>query len=300
MFSDLFLEMHNRYTRGDVGKVAFKGLDAKLEQSLKKNMVDRQEDGHVVEQLRYGTQKAKDSRSKTHIVTTATSPILKLFTFIHESKYFHPDDPPIIGKGKDPIYAKESSYDQGKTGSMNPELLYFHLEGAERAREFMQMNMLDEENKVGRSEADVSLETLPLTAADLNNLRQERVDKETSVSVSRLEAIIMTNEELKSKIETVYFTLAFELGQDGLEEPRVSGKKKSELIKILVELRKQHFPYDKEAKTHLEEMAKKAVDDESQVELSLDEVFALDLYQLSADVLGRDEYNNPLPESIVK
>ena len=102
----------------------------------------------------------------------------------------------------------------------------------------MQMNMLDEENKVGRSEADVSLETLPLTAADLNNLRQERVDKETSVSVSRLEAI-MTNEELKSKIESVYFTLAFELGQDGLEEPRVSGKKKSELIKILVELRKQ-------------------------------------------------------------
>lgn len=80
----------------------------------------------------------------------------------------------------------------------------------------------------------------------------------------------------------------------------MSGKKKTELIKILVELRKQHFRYDKEAKTHLEEMAKKAVDDESQVELSLDEVFALDLYQLSADVLGRDEYNNPLPESIVK
>ena len=302
MFSDLFLEQHNRYTRGDVGKVWSKGLDAKLEQSLKKNMIDRQEDGHTVEQLRVGKQTTKASRSKTHIVTTESSPILKMYPFIHESKFFCADEPPIIGKNKDnrsPIYAEEGSYNQGKTGSTNPELLYFHLEGAKRAEEYMQVNLLDEENKVGRTEADVSLKSIPLTAADLNTLRQERIDKDVSVSVTRLEAI-MSIDEMKDKIASTHFTLTFELGQEGIEEPRVSGKRKNELAKLLVKLRKQHFKVDSETKTYLEEQAKKAFDDESQPEISLDDVFALDLYKLSADVLARDEYTKPLPDSIVK
>jgi len=117
--------------------------------------------------------------------------------------------------------------------------------------------------------------------------------------VTRLEAI-MSIDEMKDKIASTHFTLTFELGQEGIEEPRVSGKRKNELAKLLVKLRKQHFKVDSETKTYLEEQAKKAFDDESQPEISLDDVFALDLYKLSADVLARDEYTKPLPDSIVK
>ena len=69
----------------------------------------------------------------------------------------------------------------------------------------------------------------------MNTLRQERVDKDVSVSVTRLEAI-MSIDEMKDKIASTHFTLTFELGQEGIEEPRVSGKRKNELAKLLVKL----------------------------------------------------------------
>jgi hypothetical protein len=126
--SDLFMEMHNRKVRADCGKRVFKGLHERLEQSNYLNAVERQEDGNIIEQLRTGGQKDKVSRAETHVLTTATSPILSLYDFVHnKAHFFDPDSPPIIrhdAETNEPIYADEGSYQVQDGEYLNPEVYY--------------------------------------------------------------------------------------------------------------------------------------------------------------------------------
>jgi hypothetical protein len=70
----------------------------------------------------------------------------------------------------------------------------------------------------------------------------------------------MKKEQLLAAISEVYFTLRFDLGKDELEEPRgLKSKKKDELIKLLIDFRKQLYKLDEDAKIHIEEESEEAV-----------------------------------------
>jgi hypothetical protein len=298
--SDLFMEMHNRKVRADCGKRVFKGLHERLEQSNYLNAVERQEDGNIIEQLRTGGQKDKVSRAETHVLTTATSPILSLYDFVHnKAHFFDPDSPPIIGhdaETNEPIYADEGSYQVQDGEYLNPEVLYFCVAGTERAREYFHLYYLDEEREhsVSRSEEDVSLQCLPISAGDLSQLKEKYVESKSSITQSTLNKL-MNKEQLQAAINEVYFTLRFDQGQDELEEPRgLKSKKKDELIKLLIDLRKQLYKLDEDAKTHIEEEAKRQFDEDHQAELSIEEVLKLDIYKLNPQVLQRERYSTPI------
>ncbi|KAL7508494.1 hypothetical protein ACHAXN_007408 [Cyclotella atomus] len=240
MMSDLFMEMMNRKVRADCGKRVFRGLHERLEQSNYLNAVERQEDGNIIEQLRTGGQKDKVSRAETHVLTTATSPILSLYDFVHnKAHFFDPESPPIIGhdaETNEPVYADEGSY-------------------------------------------------------QVQDVKGEYVVSKSSIIYDTLNKL-MKKEQLLAAISEVYFTLRFDLGKDELEEPRgLKSKKKDELIKLLIDFRKQLYKLDEDAKTHIEEEAKRQFDEDHQAELSIDEVLKLDIYKLNPQVFAKERYS---------
>lgn len=297
--TDLFMEMFNRQTRADCGKRVFKGLEERLEQSNYMNAVERQEDGNIIQHLRTGGQAKKTSRSETHITTTASSPIIKMYDFIHnKARLFDTEAPPIIGHNAEdgtPVYAEEGSYAVQGNEHLNPELLYFCVAGEKRAKEYFQLYEIDQQHAVGRSEEDVSLKSLAISAGDLSKLKEMYVETKVSVTASALNKL-MNKDKLVAAIKDVHFTLTFELEQD--EEPelpnRLDSKKKDVLIAMLIEKRKKHYKIDKDAKAYIEEQAKKEFDADHQAELSISEVLDLDIYKLDGAVWERPRYNKPI------
>jgi hypothetical protein len=105
----------------------------------------------------------------------------------------------------------------------------------------------------------------------------------------------MDKKQLLDEIQDTYFTLAFDYDYDKQEPKGLGSKKKDDLVKILIKLREEYFKIDEHSKTHIENnMTKREFDDAHQAELSLEEVLSLDIYKLSADVLAREEYSEPL------
>ena len=260
-----------------------------------KNAVERPKDGTIIDRLRSGGERDRHNRSATHVETTKTSPILKLYEFFHINQFFHHSEPPIVGKNKDddsPIYAKEGSNVTHNNEHMNPSVLYMTVTGAKRAESYFQVYHLDSNNKVGRSEDEVELKSLAVSGADLTKLRAEEIDRKVTLDSKRLHDI-MNKKQLLDEIQDTYFTLAFDYDYDEHEPKGLSSKKKDDLVKILIKLRGEYFKIDEHAKTHIENMTKREFDDAHQAELSLEEVLSLDIYKLSADVLAREEYSEP-------
>jgi hypothetical protein len=296
VMSDLFVELQIARTRYDCGKVSYRGIDADLEASLYKNSVERVQDGTIIERLRTGGQADKQNRSATHVTTTADSPILQLFEFFHnEAQFFHPSEPPIVGRSQEdnsPIYAEEGSYVTHDSEHMNPSILYMSVTGAKRAQNYFQVYHLDSNNKVGRSEDEVELKSLPVSGADLSKLRTEEVDRKVSLDSKRLTAI-MNKEQLVEAIKDTYFTLSFDYDFKEPEPKGLNSKNKKDLVAILIKMREQYFTIDNEAMTHIEEMTKKEFNDSHQAELLMEEILLLDIYKLSPAVLEREEYSVP-------
>jgi hypothetical protein len=261
------------------------------------NAVERQEDGNIIEQLRTGGQADKMSRSETHVTTTPSSPILALYDFIHnKARFFDPDSPPIIGHDTEthlPVYAEEGGYEMQVGEHMNPEILYFCVAGTERAERYFELYHIDQENAVSRSEEDVSLESMPLSAGDLTKLKSKYVETKVSVTHSVLSKL-MNKEQLLNAIKDVHFTLTFDLDQDEELPRRLNSKKKDALIELLIKYRKQYFRLDKEAKAHIEEVTAREFDEDHQAELSIDQVLDLDIYKLSEHVMSKQRYSTPV------
>jgi hypothetical protein len=300
--TDLFMEMFNRHTRADCGKKVFKGLEERLEQSSYMNSVERQEDGDIIQHLRTGGQAKKTSRSDTHILTTASSPILKMYDFIHnQARLFDTESPPVIGynaEDQTPVFAEEGSYALQGGEHLNPEVLFFCVAGAKRVKEYFQLYEIDHQHAVGRSEDDISLKSIAIaiSGSDLSKLKEMYVESKVSVTVtfSTLNKL-MNKDKLIAAIKEVHFTLTFELKQDEEELPnRMDGRRKDELIRMLIQKRKNHFRIDKEARTYIEQQAKSEFDADHQAELSLSDVLQLDIYRLNADVWERDRYTKPI------
>ena len=263
VMSDLFVELQIARTRYDCGKISYRGIDADLEASLYKNSVERVQDGTIIERLRTGGQADKQNRSATHVDTTVDSPILQLFEFFHnEAQFFHPSEPPIVGRSQEdnsPIYAEEGSHVTHKNEHMNPHVLYMTVTGSKRAENYFQVYHLDSNNKVGRSEDEVELKSVPVSGADLSKLRTDEIDRKVSLDLRRLMAI-MNKGQLIDEIKDTYFTLAFDYDYDESEPKGLNSKNKNDLVNILIKLRKKYFEIDDEAITHIENKTKKELD----------------------------------------
>jgi hypothetical protein len=285
--TDLFMEMFNRHTR-----------EERLEQLSYMNSVERQEDGDIIQHLRTSGQAKKTSRSDTHILTTASSPILKMYDFIHnQARLFDTESPPVIGynaEDQTPVFAEEGSYALQGGEHLNPEVLFFCVAGAKRVKEYFQLYEIDHQHAVGRSEDDISLKSIAILGSDLSKLKEMYVESKVSVTFSTLNKL-MNKDKLIAAIKEVHFTLTFELEQDEEELPnRMDGRRKDELIRMLIQKRKNHFRIDKEARTYIEQQAKSEFDADHQAELSLSDVLQLDIYRLNADVWERDRYTKPI------
>jgi hypothetical protein len=110
MHSDFFVEEANKRTCNHAGKIVFRGLDAVLEQAVYQDTVVQEHDGNIIESLRTGSHADKINRSKTHINTPSSGPLMKMYEYLYrECQFFHATEPPILGRSKEdgsPIYAE--------------------------------------------------------------------------------------------------------------------------------------------------------------------------------------------------
>jgi hypothetical protein len=293
--SDLFMELAIRWSRGHTGKKVFRNLDVKLEQSVYTNTVVREHDGNIVERLRSGRNDIKHNRSKTHLTLTRSSPVSKMYRYFRQCQFFHATEPPIIGYEEDtgsPVYAEEGSNSLPKGGTMNPNVLAVTYNGAARVKKYMEVNNLQTQNKVTRSEEEVSLKAELVSAADILKALADRVDKKTSVDFGRLSDF--TVPELAEEIEDTILTLNLDLEHDPpIPELRRTGMKKEGYILKLIELRKRHFELDILAKEHIADRTKMEFEAEQQPGLTIDDIVQLEIYKLSDEILSNERYSRP-------
>jgi hypothetical protein len=271
-------------------------LDVKLlEQSVYTNTVVREHDGNIVERLRSGRNDIKHNRSKTHLTLTQSSPVSKMYRYFRQCQFFHATEPPIIGYEEDtgsPVYAEEGSNSLPKGGTMNPNVLAVTYNGAARVKKYMEVNNLQTQNKVTRSEEEVSLKAELVSAAVILKALADRVDKKTSVDFGRLSDF--TVPELAEEIEDTILTLNLDLEHDPpIPELRRTGMKKEGYILKLIELRKRHFELDILAKEHIADRTKMEFEAEQQPGLTIDDIVQLEIYKLSDEILSNERYSRP-------
>jgi hypothetical protein len=283
--SDLFVELAIRWSRSHTGKKVFRNLDAKLEQSVYTNTVVREHDGNIIERLRSGRDEVKNNRSKTHLILTQSSPVTKMYNYFRECQFFQATEPPIIGYDEDtgsPVYAEEGSNSLPKGREMNPNVLAVTATGASRVKKYMEVNNLETQYKVSRSEEDVSLRSEFVSAADILKALNARVDKKTSLDYGRLNEFTIS--ELTEEIEDIIVTLP---------ELRKTGMKKNDYVLKLIELRKLYFELDIGAKEHIAERTKLEFEAEQQPGMTADDILQLEIYKLSEEVLSNERYSKP-------
>jgi hypothetical protein len=101
-------------------------------------------------------------------------------------------------------------------------------------------NSSSRNNKVGRSEDEVELKSLPVSGADLSKLQTEEVDRKVSLDSKRLTAI-MNKEQLVEAIKDTYFTLSFDYDFEEPEPKGLNSKNKKDLVAILIKMREQYL-----------------------------------------------------------
>lgn len=101
-------------------------------------------------------------------------------------------------------------------------------------------NSSSRNNKVGRSEDEVELKSLPVSGADLSKLRTEEVDRKVSLDSKRLTAI-MNKEQLVEAIKDTHFTLSFDYDFEEPEPKGLNSKNKKDLVAILIKMREQYL-----------------------------------------------------------
>jgi hypothetical protein len=101
-------------------------------------------------------------------------------------------------------------------------------------------NSSSRNNKVGRSEDEVELKSLPVSGADLSKLRTEELDRKVSLDSKKLTAI-MNKEQLVEAIKDTYFTLSFDYDFEEPEPKGLNSKNKKDLVAILIKMREQYL-----------------------------------------------------------
>jgi hypothetical protein len=96
-----------------------------------------------------------------------------MYNYMRDCKFFHATDPPIIGHEEDtrlPVYAEEGGNTLPKGRAMNPNVLAVTSTGAARVTKYMEVNNLQTQHKVSRSEEEFSLKSRLQTPAELRSV----------------------------------------------------------------------------------------------------------------------------------
>ena len=102
---------------------------------------------------------------------------------------------------------------------------------------------------------------------------------------------MLTKAQVIEEIQDTHFTLQIDYEYECSLPKGLNSKKKNQLVELLIELRKEYFQRDSEAKAYIEEQTKRECDETYQAELSMADVLSSSIYQLSETVLERSEYS---------
>jgi len=156
---------------------------------------------------------------------------------------------------------------------------------------YIQVHNLDVKNKVGCSEDVVSLKAMPVTGEDLSSELAERIDRKVSVDKDRLNDI-MKKDAIFAEIEALHLTLTVDFEEGESDITPLKNAKKGKMLDKLIELRTKYFSLDQEAKEHYTELTTREFEEEHPGAVSMEDVIALDIYQLSDEVFGWERYSS--------
>jgi hypothetical protein len=300
VWSDLFMELSILDIRRHTGKVARRGLETKLEY-VANQIPKRQKTGNVIESLRNGKQQQKTTRSRTHLVIT--DPIT-VFNRVHNTfQIFHHSEHPIIGRDKEgkPIYAEEGSFALPNGEVFVPEQADVIGGGTRRGLDFIQVNNINEQNKLNRSEDDVPLTKVTTKAEDRKAQLDRAILIKTSVDQAALASLNkhFIKDDIVREINSTESTMQLYYDIDITPSNASKDSKRDELISTLVSVRKQLFAHDKTLKERLTDEVTAAyqgqyslLTTEERCELLSTGVFALD-----KDVKNLPRYSTPLNDT---
>ena len=246
-----------------------------------------------MQSLREGAQSKKETRSRTHdpIADTLTTVYDRVHT---ELQLFHATEPPIIGKNNEgrPIFAAEGDLGLPDGEVFNAKAASVIGLGKERAVQYCQVNNINEQYKVGRSEDDVPLTKIKIKIADITAEQSRAIAIATSTNLETLKS-------LKPRFIIKEITKAISELESRMKADRVTFKKikqkkrnREELLEKLIKLRSKYFQAKPEAKDVLTNEIKAkfreqhgALDDAERKEL-----LQTGLYALDGSVLDMDRY----------
>ena len=196
-------------------------------------------------------------------------------------------------KGSDPaLRAREGDFGLPNNETLNRQVLSFVEDGLERVKKYIKVNNLDVQHKVSRSEKEVSLLAITVTDLARTQERQNRIIKETSTNESKLKKKgIITIPELICAIEELSYTLNVDYEFDPPVMIDTKKMNKDDLVGALVELRKQYYDLDDQAKKRLTDEINNQCNNAQHDNSATGRLLTGRVYKLSDEILSKERYS---------